>query len=65
MLEAVIIASLALRAWAEAVVPAVLLILNAILGYIQEARAASAIDSLTDRLHSTEEPTHTIRAFAF
>lgn len=59
MLEAVIIASLALRAWAEAVVPAVLLILNAILGYIQEARAASAIDSLTDRLHSTEEPTHT------
>lgn len=63
MLEAVIIASLALRAWIEAAVPAVLLLVNAILGFIQEARAAAALDALTDRLKSA--PALFLVVFAF
>jgi H+-transporting ATPase len=52
-LEVTLIASLAIQSWILAGVVGLLLILNAVIGFVQESRAAKALDSLQESLQIT------------
>jgi H+-transporting ATPase len=53
MLEAIIVLSIFLRKYSDLVVVGALLILNAVLGFLQERRAAGAVENLRRRLQVT------------
>jgi H+-transporting ATPase len=49
-LELMIVAALALQSWALAGIVAILLVLNAVIGFVQEMRARRAVDELQESL---------------
>ena len=53
MLEVTLILEMILGKWAEAVIIAMLLVFNAVLGFRQEHKAQAALDALKKRLHIT------------
>ncbi|KWX67466.1 metal-transporting ATPase [Mycobacterium sp. NAZ190054] len=50
MIEAALVLSLAARHWADAAIIAVLLVMNGLVGFVEEHQAANAIDALKQRL---------------
>jgi H+-transporting ATPase len=50
MIEAALVLSLLARHWADAAIIAVLLVMNGLVGFIEEHQAANAIDALKQRL---------------
>ncbi|MGE2737648.1 plasma-membrane proton-efflux P-type ATPase [Mycolicibacterium vaccae] len=50
MIEAALVLSLLARHWADAAIIAVLLVMNGLVGFIEERQAASALDALKQRL---------------
>lgn len=51
MLEIIIVLSVFLQRYADAYIVAGLLVLNAVLGFVEEQRASGAVESLKERLH--------------
>ena len=51
MLEIIIVLSLFLQRYADVYIVAGLLVLNAVLGFVEEQRASGAVDSLKEKLH--------------